>query len=93
VGRWRSSLLQHEEKLEKSQTYEEVQVFGTDTTVPCVFDLPNRVMTSFTLVRLCADSPASLLRPSLAMGHDADILDAEHPSMGYNAATVPYPHA
>jgi hypothetical protein len=29
-GRWRSPLLQHEEELEKSQTYEEFQVFGTD---------------------------------------------------------------
>ena len=38
-------------------------------------DLPNRVMTPFTLVGNSADSPELPLRPSPATGHAAEILD------------------
>jgi hypothetical protein len=36
-----------------------------------------------------ADAPEPILRPSPATGHEADILDAEDPCLGYDADTVP----
>jgi hypothetical protein len=38
-------------------------------------DLTNRVTTPFTLVGNSADSSKPLLRPSPAIGHEAEILD------------------
>jgi hypothetical protein len=55
-----------------------------------VFDLPNRVTTSFTLVGNSADSPEPLFRLSPATGHVAKILDVSDPDMGYDAETCPY---
>jgi hypothetical protein len=46
--------------------------------------------TSFTSVGNCADSPEPLLRPSPAMGHDAEILGVCDPDLGYDAEKVPY---
>jgi hypothetical protein len=53
-------------------------------------DLPNRVMTSFTLVGNSADSPELLLRPLPATGHNAEILDVSDPDLGYYAEKFPY---
>ena len=40
--------------------------------------------TSLTAVGSEADSHEPLLRPSLATGHDADMLDVEDPEFGYD---------
>jgi hypothetical protein len=45
----------------------------------------NMARTSFTSVGSEADSPEPLLRPSAAMGHDAEILDVLDPDLGYDA--------
>jgi hypothetical protein len=44
---------------------------------------------SLTPVGHGADVPEPILRPSPATGHEADILDAEDPCVGYDADTVP----
>jgi hypothetical protein len=49
----------------------------------------NMAITSFTLVGHSADSPEPLLRPSLATGHEAEILDVEDQYLGYDAETFP----
>jgi hypothetical protein len=48
-------------------------------------------MTSLTLVGNSADSPEAIRRPSPATGHEAEMLDAEHPYLSYDAETLPYP--
>jgi hypothetical protein len=45
---------------------------------------------SLTRVGHAADSPESLLRPSPATGHAAEILDVYDPYLGYDAAKFPY---
>jgi hypothetical protein len=50
----------------------------------------NVATASLMLVRNSADSPAPLLRPSPANGHDAEILDVSDPDLGYDAETCPY---
>jgi hypothetical protein len=59
------------------------------TAFPRVFDLPNRVTTSFMSVGNSADSPAPLLRPSPATGHEADMRDVSDPDVGDDAETFP----
>jgi hypothetical protein len=59
------------------------------TAFPCVFDLTNRVRTSFTSVGSQADSPAPIRRPSPATGHEAEILDVDNPYLSYDAETFP----
>jgi hypothetical protein len=45
--------------------------------------------TSWTPVGHSADSPALILRPSPATGHDADIRVGDDPSLCYAAIPVP----
>jgi hypothetical protein len=59
------------------------------TAFPSVFDLTNRVKTSFTSVENSADSREPLLRWSLATGHATDILDEYDPDVGYDPETFP----
>ncbi len=51
--------------------------------------LRNRVTTSFTHVGDSAGSPESILRPSPATGHDAEILEVSDLYLGYDAKTCP----
>src|SRR5262245_57591433 len=46
--------------------------------------------TSVTPMGNSADSPNPLLRPLPAMSHDAAILDAYNPYLGYDAENFPY---
>jgi hypothetical protein len=48
------------------------------------------VTTSLTSVRNSAGSPEPIVRPSLASGHDADILSLYDPHLGYDADISPY---
>jgi hypothetical protein len=52
--------------------------------------LTNMVTTSLALMGICPDSPAPLLRPSPATGHDAAMCDVEDPDLGYDADICPY---
>jgi hypothetical protein len=53
-------------------------------------DFTSRVTTSLTSVGNSAGSPEPIVRPSLATGHDAEILDLYDPHVGYDADTCPY---
>jgi hypothetical protein len=53
-------------------------------------DLPNRVTTSCTPVGHSAGSSHPILRPLPAMNPDAEILEAYHPDLGYDADNFPY---